>query len=167
MLHDMSTPCPKCGRMISTKLSSCPGCGERLESDREPVETEAVREVDFRAPLNLLGTLWIGWSLIGGCGGSLQLPELAGGYLPGAGPAAIVMLAIGSLTWFVSGLAALQKEMWGVYLGYVFSYLLLLASLIYFHPLGLFVSVCFILLSRYVLKQYRMLKEPAESSGND
>ena len=117
---------------------------------------------DYRALLNLLGMVWIGWSLFRGCFGFYAMAEGHSLYVAMSGPALILMISLESLIWFVSGLAALQKEMWGVYLGHVYSYLMLLANLFHLNPIGVFVAVAFILFSRHVLKQYRQLNGIAE-----
>lgn len=158
MLSEMVQPCPMCGGMIAAEVATCPGCGERLDSSREPDEfdPDTARESNYQTLLNLMGFLWIGWGLFSGCA---SLPfSLDAGSIEAPVPLILMTYMVCALAWLVSGIAALRREMWGVYLGYVISWLSLLTNLIYLEPIGIFVSVCFILLSRYVLKQYRRLK---------
>lgn len=164
MNSEMVQPCPMCGRMISAKLTTCPACGERI-GEPGTVDPETAREADFRVLLNLLGMIWIGWGLFSGCANLTEFIN-ARGHMP-PGPLVLMVYVSCALAWFVSGLAALQKEMWGVYLGYVLSFLLLLASLFYLSPIGICVAVGFILLSRFVLKQYRQLKGSGASPEDE
>lgn len=156
-----------CGRMVSSKRTSCPGCGERVNHDRQPheVDPETAREVDFRVLTSLLGIIWIGWSLISGCASLTGFAD-AYGYLS-PGPLVLMIYLSCALAWFVSGLAALRKEMWGVYLGYVFSYVMLLTSLFNVNSLGMLIALGFILLSRLVLKKHRQLTASGASSEDE
>jgi hypothetical protein len=103
--------------------------------------------------------------LFSGCA-SLPFSLEAGGF---DAPVPLVLMTYLSfaLAWFVSGLAALRKEMWGVYLGYVISCLMLLTSLFYLEPVGIFIAVGFILFSRLVLKKHRQLKGAGEPSDDE
>lgn len=142
-----------CGEPVSPAADTCPACGERLGSDEDlsDVGPKAVRRYLFQ--LKLLSIMWTAWGLFSGWMGVnwIDIPEES--------KVLLLTRILATPVWCAIGIMASQKKIRAVYSGHVISYVSLLIYLVYLRPIGIILSIGFILFSRTVLKRYRQLKE--------
>ncbi|MCC6511526.1 MAG: hypothetical protein IT423_20675, partial [Pirellulaceae bacterium] len=122
------------------------------------VDTKLIR--DFRAQILALGVLWI----VFGLAAMAIIPAALYGAFPGIDGdvtrIAILVAVVGSvaLGWLVSGVAALCKLSWGVYLGLVFSYISLIGNLLQVSVCGVVILLVVIIQAHRVLGFAKQMK---------
>jgi hypothetical protein len=104
---------------------------------------------DFRAQSLALGVAWI---IIGCLNAGVSALILSDQFLPNNALGIVVpMIAALAGTWVIAGIATLAKQLWGIYLGLVISYLGALGSLANLSICGLVILVLIIVQSHRVI----------------
>lgn len=161
---DREKDCPMCGARQPVDATRCSECGEWISEARlEKLGNIDVQKVKrFRREIHGLAGFWIFFGVLTGAVGIMLLivdnnifrgridPDLhqfVGG----------VSLLVGAL-WFASGFASAYKQLWGVYVGLIVTYLNLAGHLVNLNVCGIIISIIVIVQAHRVLKLSRELR---------
>lgn len=127
-------PCPMCGEMIATGARLCRFCGEhltaggRLSQGRDvDVDLDLIKK--FRREVHGVGGFWMFIAVLHVLIAFFMTSVFPGGANAGLRNVMMIVFGVFALIYFFIGLFTFLKQRWAFYVGFVFGYLGIAASL--------------------------------------